>query len=185
MLREPLVHFLVLGGLIFGVFDIENRRDGQQVMGNRIYIPLATVHRRISDFRQSSGREPDPQEIQMLIGDCVRQEVLVREARALGFDREDPIVRTRLRQLMEQMAEDRAPVATPTAGELDAFYRAHADDFKTADGRAPPPAAIRGVVLAAWQREQRRTAADAAYQMLRRRYQVEIEKPTGADAKSP
>ena len=73
----------------------------------------------------------------------------------------------------------------PSEGELLGFLNAHANEFKTANGPTPLLSDIRETVLAAWHREQRRVAADVAYQKIRRRYDIVIDPSPGSTSESP
>jgi peptidyl-prolyl cis-trans isomerase C len=185
LLREPLVHFLALGGLLFVVFAVADHLRETPVPPNRIYVSARTMENLEAGFRKNSGRAPDAAEKQRLVDGYVREEVLVREARAMGLDREDPVVRGELRRRVEQQAEQNATVAMPSEAELGAFLSRHAKDFAAADGHVPPLAEIRAAVVERWQGEQRKAAVEAAYQEMRGRYEVVVEPPPGAGPKSP
>jgi hypothetical protein len=81
-------------------------------------------------FSRTWRRPPTHAEIEGLIRDRVQEEVYCREAMALGLDRDDTIIRRRLRQKMEFVTDDVAALAEPTDDELSAFLRAHADTFR-------------------------------------------------------
>jgi hypothetical protein len=172
LLREPLVHFLALGGLLFAVFAVGKQRPAGRDATNRVII---TPFVREQLVEKAQGRAPDAAAIEALIADFVREEILVREARRLGLDREDPIVRGQLRQRMELLAAERISPQTPSERELNDFLRTHASAFPGADGRTPSLAEIREAVRVAWQRAQRQAAIDDAYQGMRARYEVVIE----------
>jgi hypothetical protein len=113
----------------------------------------------------------------------VREEILVREARRLGLDREDPIIRRQLRERMELLAAEKASAVVPSDRELEDFLRAQATTFRGTDGRTPPLAEIRDAVRSAWQRAQRQAAIDAAYSALRAKYEVVDETSPKAPGK--
>ena len=68
-------------------------------------------------------RPPTAEELKGLIDDHVKEEILSREAIKLGLDQNDTIIRRRLRQKMEFLAEDFAATAEPTDAELEAYLR--------------------------------------------------------------
>lgn len=179
LLREPLVHFLALGGLLFGVFAVANQRPERRGATHRIFITPFVVENVVAGFRQNAGRPPGPEEEQALLADYVREEILVREARALGLDRDDAVVRAHLCQRMERRAAEKAATPTPSEGELADFLQRHGKQFGAADGSTPPLAEIRDAVRAAWERARRQAAIDAAYQTLRSRYEIVMEQPPG------
>ncbi|HTB62806.1 MAG TPA: peptidylprolyl isomerase, partial [Opitutales bacterium] len=110
------------------------------------------------------------------------EEILNREARALNLDQDDPIIRRELRGKMEFTLEDSAKAATPTDAQLNDFLQKHAATYRRPDGSLPSLAEVRDQVTAAWQYEQRRITANTAYDKLRARYVVDIQKPTATAA---
>ena len=128
LLKEPLAHFLVLGGLIFaghGLLD----RDGARAPG-RIVVSQGQLESMRVGFTRTWHRPPTPEEWEGLIRDRVREEVYCREAMALGLDRDDTIIRRRLRQKMEFISEDIAARTQPTEAELGAYLAAHPESFR-------------------------------------------------------
>ncbi len=129
LLREPYVHFLVAGSLIFA---IEQIASGARGSGGPppIAITAADVSRLVELFAARSGREPTHAELEAVVEGSVREEVLYREAVALGLDDGDAIVRRRLVQKMEFLARDVAVVEEPTDAELEAELAAHPDRYR-------------------------------------------------------
>lgn len=127
MLREPLVHFAVLGGALFWLHAAVAPRDG----GHTIELSAADIEALRHDRRRRLGTDPTPAEDAALIERFVDDEVLYREALALGLDRGDIIVRRRLLQKMEFLLDGLHPVPEPTDAELDAYRLAHAERYRT------------------------------------------------------
>jgi hypothetical protein len=125
--REPLVHVLVLGALLVLV----HRRLSPPPAGEEIVVTGETLNGLRQDFRRRSGRLPTPTEEQGIVERFVDDEVLVREALALGLDRGDIIVRRRLLQKMEFLLESTEPVPAPTDAELQASLDAHPERYAT------------------------------------------------------
>jgi len=151
-LREPLVHFLVLGTAIFALAHlVGDPGDGRP---DRIALSAGDVEQLATGFERTWQRAPTAEELAGLVEDRIREEVYYREALALGLDRDDTIVRRRLRQKMEFLSEDLA-ATEPTGAELEAWLRANPERF-----RIPPRTAFRQVFLS---RERRgdRVRADA------------------------
>lgn len=94
--NEPLIHFLVIGALVFGIHAwLGNiRADADRT----ISISAAQIQRLSAIWTSETGREPTVQEVEGLLADHVREEVLYREALRLGLDRDDTIIRRRLAQ---------------------------------------------------------------------------------------
>lgn len=124
--REPLVHFLLLGGLLFGYFEWKDGGSGPG--GRRILVTPGLVEHLAAGFTRVWQRPPTAAELKGLVDDYVKEEIASREAVALGLDRDDAIIRRRLRQKLEFVVEDAAPSA-PTDAELQAWLDAHPDAF--------------------------------------------------------
>lgn len=122
LFREPLLHFLLAGALLFGAYMWINRGDA----GGEGDLTIQVTEREIAWLTESWSRQwqkpPSPAELQGLMVDYLREELLAREAQALGLDREDVIVRRRLAQKMNFILEDTARLAEPTDAELRAVY---------------------------------------------------------------
>jgi PPIC-type PPIASE domain len=128
ILREPLLHFLVLGAGLFGLFGLVGGPAEQRP--DRIVISAAKVENLAELFARTWRRPPTQAEIDGLIADHVKEEILYREALALGLETDDIVIRRRLRQKMEFISEDIAQQAEPTEAELQAFLAEHADRFR-------------------------------------------------------
>jgi len=128
ILKEPLAHFLVLGALIFAGYGWRNRH-GAPAAG-RIVVSQGQLASLMVGFTRTWQRPPTPEEWEGLVKDRVREEVYCREAMALGLDRDDTIIRRRLRQKMEFISDDMAAPTLATDAELGAYLAAHPDSFR-------------------------------------------------------
>lgn len=128
ILREPLLHFLLLGAAIFAVYGLVSKRSSGEP--GKIVISAGQVAAMAEGFARTWRRPPTRAEIEGLIRDRVKEEVYSREAMALGLDKDDTIIRRRLRQKMEFVTDDVAALAEPTDDELSAFLKAHVDRFR-------------------------------------------------------
>jgi hypothetical protein len=81
-------------------------------------------------FARTWQRPPTAEELNGLVEDYIREEVLYREGVALGLDRDDTIIRRRLRQKLEFVSEDAASAVEPTDTELAAYLAKNADDYR-------------------------------------------------------
>lgn len=126
-LREPLLHFFILGVLLFGLFAWNN--DDALRAPDEIVIDAARLDALGMQFERVWQRPPTPDEMSGLIDNWIREEVMYREGLALGLDREDPVLRRRVAQKMEFISEDLVD-APPTENELRAWYEDHADDYR-------------------------------------------------------
>lgn len=127
--REPLLHFLLLGGMIFGVYALVTRNEASRP--REIVVTEGRIASLGTAFARVWHRPPTGPELDGLIRDYVRDEVLAREALALGLDKDDTIIRRRLRQKLEFVSEDVAALAEPTAQQLHTYLEQHSDAFRT------------------------------------------------------
>src|SRR5262245_2623629 len=128
LLKEPLLHFLVLGALLFVGYGLINRDDDPAA--GRIVVTQGRIENLRASFSRVWQRPPSPSELDGLIQDYIREEVVVREAMALGLDRNDTVIRRRLRQKMEFVADDLAVPAEPSEIELEEFLATRPDLFR-------------------------------------------------------
>ena len=125
LLREPLLHFAVIGALLFGVnawFQPGHQSEAIVVSQNRI-DHLAAV------FARGWQRPPTERELHTLVDDYVREEVLYREAVKLGLDRDDTVVRRRLRQKMEFLSRDLVDTLDPGDKVLRDYFSRHGQAY--------------------------------------------------------
>jgi hypothetical protein len=128
-LREPLLQFLLIGLALFVVYEARDRNAGPRERPDRIELTADDV-RQIGLAWAAQGRAtPSPEEMRSLIDARVREEILYREALALGLDRNDTIVKRRLAQKLEFLVEDVAALRQPTDGELRAWFARNAGRF--------------------------------------------------------
>jgi parvulin-like peptidyl-prolyl isomerase len=128
LLREPLLHFLLLGAGLFALFRAFNKEPSQPA--GKIVVTAARIEQLTSTFARTWQRQPTTDELEGLIRSFVREEVLYREALALGLDRDDTAIRRRLQQKMEFIAEDLAARYEPSEQELRDYLLTHADAFR-------------------------------------------------------
>lgn len=139
-LREPLLHFLLIGAALLAIFAWTGADDAPG--SSRITVTAGQVEQLVAGFDRTWRRPPDEAELKGLIDEYVREEIAYREAIALGLDRDDTVIRRRLRQKVEFLAEEAAFAESPTEQELRVWYERHADEF-----RIEPRVAFRQVYL--------------------------------------
>jgi len=98
LLREPLLHFFLLGSAIFAAHAL---LSGEAPRPDRVVVTRGRIDSLAAQFAATRGRPPDAAERDALVQSWVREEILCREATRLGLDREDTVIRDRLRQKME------------------------------------------------------------------------------------
>jgi hypothetical protein len=125
LIREPLLHFLVIGAALFGVYQWATR---DETAPDEIVVSVGQVASLQAIFSQTWQRPPTAKETEALVDEYIRDEVLYREGVAMGLERDDTIVRRRIRQKMEFVA-DLAVDLQPTDAELKAFVTEHPERF--------------------------------------------------------
>src|SRR5262245_35997435 len=136
LLRDPLLQLLALGLLLFIGYRALHRTPGPQ---------LGRIELTADDLRQiglawvAQGRPaPTPAEMQALVDGRVREEILYREALALGLDKDDTIIRRRMAQKMDFLFEDVAALHEPTTEDIHTWFQNNAERFTR-----PPRATFR------------------------------------------
>ena len=156
--KSPLLVFLLLGSGLFA---------GQRWLADADERRVVTVTDEQVDALRARwdaqwGRPPTDRELQGLLDEAVREEILYREALRLGLDRNDPIVRRRLAEKMTFMLEDNAQLPAPGAREVEAYFAAHAERY-----RQPRRTTFRHVYLSAGRRADPQRDAAALLQVVR------------------
>jgi len=137
-LREPLLHFLIVGALMFGAYHWLNRGAAGAAAPRQIVITTDDLLQMRIAWRAQGRPEPTPQQMQGMVETRVREEVLYREALAMGLQTEDVIVKRRLAQKMDFLAEDLSSLREPTPEELRQWFRTQQAEFAM-----PPRASFR------------------------------------------
>lgn len=102
--REPMLHFLLIGFALFLYYDLSGGKD--ETLPKRIHVEQGQVRQLAANFELTWSRPPTQQELDAMVEGHVREEVLYREALAMGLDRDDPLVRRRMRMKLEFILED-------------------------------------------------------------------------------
>jgi hypothetical protein len=127
--REPLVHFLLLGVAIFMAYALFAKPGSSDAAGE-IIVTQGQIDNLVSGFAKAWQRPPTKEELAGLVQDLIREEVFCREAIALGLDKDDIVIRHRLRQKMEFISDDIAAMPEPTDADLNSYLQAHPDRFR-------------------------------------------------------
>ena len=127
LLREPLLHFLLIGTALFLLYNATNggSADGPRAIG----ISEARTAALAENFAGVWMRPPTPVELKGLIDDYIAEEVYYREAIAMGLDQDDTVIRRRLRQKMEFISDSVADAVEPSDAQLQAFLAGNAAKF--------------------------------------------------------
>lgn len=126
LLRQPLLHFFALGGVLFVLF----RLVGGDGSGDpaEIVVDANRVAALAMRFERTWQRPPTQEELQGVIDSWIREEVLYREGLAMGLDRDDPVVRGRVAQKTEFMFD--SGVRPPADADLRAWFAAHPERYR-------------------------------------------------------
>jgi hypothetical protein len=129
VIRQPLLHFLLIGAALFAALAF--LRDDGTLSQARIVVSAAKVEHLAALFARTWQRPATREELEGLINDFIREEAAYREGMALGLDRDDTVIRRRIRQKLDFIAEDIASQVEPTDADLTAYLTAHPEDFRT------------------------------------------------------
>jgi len=127
LLREPLFHFLLIGAAIFLLFSQINTTEDEN--NQQIIITKAKIESLENAFIKAKGRQPSAEEMKQQLEYDIREQVLYREAMAMGLDKDDMIIRRRLTQKMKYLFDDLSVIAKPSETELKQFVSEHPSKF--------------------------------------------------------
>ena len=127
-LKDPLALFLVVGAALFAI-DAWRSAEGDNV----IRVGPLDIARLQDQWALQMGRPPSDEELDALVNAHVREEMLVREALAMGLDGNDVIIRRRLAQKLTFLTEDLALLEPADEAELEAFFQANAERYRVAE----------------------------------------------------
>lgn len=127
-LNEPLLHFLFLGALLFVAFNLRN--PDASTSSQDIVVDRERISAIQEQFSARWKRQPSSTELTGLIDEYILTEAYSREAIKLGFDKNDPVIKRRLRQIMEMMSGDITTVLEPDDDTLQRYLENHAETFQ-------------------------------------------------------
>ena len=133
-LREPLLHFILIGLVLFGISSLwSNRGSSSEKL---IAVTSLEVEWLRRNWEARWQRPPTETELRGLVDGFVRQEVLYREAIAMGLDRDDQVVRNRMVQKLELLTDDLAAQAQPAEVELQTYMQENMDRYVIPERRS-------------------------------------------------
>jgi hypothetical protein len=131
-LREPLLHFLLIGAAGFVLYGYVHRGESANT-NYKIYLSLDDLKQLDISFISQWQRQPTPEEFTGLVEQFIRQEILYRQGLAMGLDKDDIIVKRRMAQKMEFLSEDVTSAHEPSTAELQTWYASHSQVFALPD----------------------------------------------------
>jgi hypothetical protein len=127
LLREPLVHFLLIGAAMFLAFQLGGREAEKP---NEIVVTQGAIESLVLSWEKTRQRLPTAEEREGLVESYIRQEVLYREALAMGLEREDTIIKRRLGQKMTFLFEDVTDLAEISEEQLQQYLEENSERYR-------------------------------------------------------
>ena len=133
LLKEPLLHFLLAGAGLFAAYTWMNRTVEKPSVGKtpQIQVSAGDVQWLVENWTTQWQRPPTQEELRGLVVDYLNEQLLAREARALGLEDNDVIIRRRLAQKLTFLIDDTLRRADPSDDELQQFYDTNAQRFRS------------------------------------------------------
>lgn len=132
ILKEPLLHFMLLGACIYGAYALYGTPE-EDSQDRTIVVDAARIDAFISQWSSRWNRPPTTKEIDGVITQFVNEEVLYRQAVAMGLNENDPITRRRLAQKLEFLTGDLSQMQEPAEGELEKYFEDNLDSYRGPD----------------------------------------------------
>ena len=126
LLREPLLHFLLIGLALFLLYGHVSPDGGSD--SHRIVISQSQVDDMVRQYQSTWTRAPTPAEVRRLIDTYIHDEIVYREGLSMGLDKDDAVIKRRIRQKYELIAEEDERT-DPTDADLAAYLKTHAEEF--------------------------------------------------------
>ena len=126
-MREPLLHFALIGGLLFALYTFVGPNDG--VSGDKVVVGREVINNLRLNFQRTRNRVPTEEELVSLIDDYVMEEIFYRQALAMGLDKNDQVIRQHLRRKMEFLATDTTQLLQPDDQILQEYLDQHPEKF--------------------------------------------------------
>jgi parvulin-like peptidyl-prolyl isomerase len=130
LLSEPLVQFLILGLLLFLLTSYIRQQRNKQ--SREIIVNNERIGMMVMNYRTQTGELPNKQQLDAMIDNYIREEISYREAKKMGLDKDDEIIRRRLSQKFDFLQTDLTEASQPSEEDLKQFYTQHPELFQTA-----------------------------------------------------
>jgi parvulin-like peptidyl-prolyl isomerase len=129
LLREPLVHFMLIGAVIYSLYGLFAEPMVEE-NDKTIVVTAGEVEWMQTTWQQRWNRPPTAREFDSLIQQYIKENVLYREAVTMGLNKHDTVIRRRLAQKLEFLAKDLVALTPPTEEELQAYFDEHQDSYQ-------------------------------------------------------
>jgi hypothetical protein len=130
--KEPLIQFLLIGACIYGLYEWRGT-PVDDVTDSTIIVDAVRIEAFVGQWEKRWNRPPTRLELDGVINSFVREDILYRQALAMGLDEDDPITRRRMAQKLEFLTSDVALFKEPTSGELEQYFESHRARYRDAD----------------------------------------------------
>ena len=132
LLKEPLLQFLIIGAFIYGAYALFGVAE-EDFRDTTILVDSNRINAMISQWEKRWNRLPTRAEIDGLIQAYVREDVLYRQALAMGLNEDDPITRRRMAQKLKFLTSDLSQMQQPQEGELEQYFADNAESYRGLD----------------------------------------------------
>jgi hypothetical protein len=121
--RQPLIHFFILGLAVFGLHAVLDRKPAAiDDDPHLVEVSSADIEWMWTMFNKQMGREPTVQDLRGQVNQLIREQILSREAIAMGLDEGDIVVRRRLAQKMEFLFKDLSALTELKEDDLRKYF---------------------------------------------------------------
>lgn len=132
LFTEPLIQFLIIGACIYGAYALFGAPE-EDFRDTRVHVDSARINGFISEWESRWNRPPTREEIDGLIQSYIKEDVLYRQAVAMGLNEDDPITRRRMAQKLEFLTSDLAMMVQPAEGELEQYFSDNSEAYRAPD----------------------------------------------------
>lgn len=132
LFTEPLIQFLIIGACIYGAYAFFGTPE-EDFRDTRVHVDSARINGFISEWESRWNRQPTREEIEGLIQSYIKEDVLYRQAVAMGLNEDDPITRRRMAQKLEFLTSDLAMMVQPAEGELEQYFNDNSEAYRAPD----------------------------------------------------
>jgi parvulin-like peptidyl-prolyl isomerase len=132
LLKEPLIQFLILGAAIYGAYAVFGAPE-EDYRDTTIIVDSNRIDSMISEWERRWNRPPSRQEIDGLIQQFIKEDVMYRQAVAMGLNKDDPVTRRRMAQKLEFLTSDLSSMQEPAEGELEQYFAENQEVYQAPD----------------------------------------------------
>lgn len=132
LLKEPLIQFLLIGACIYGAYGLFAPPEEADIDAT-VLVDANRINGFVAQWQARWNRPPTRAELDGVIDAYIREEILYRQAIAMGLDVDDAVTRRRMAQRLEFLTSDLARVVEPDEAELQRYFQDNIDQFREPD----------------------------------------------------